>query len=371
MLVRKETFRVRGFRLHCGATLPEVAVGYESYGTLSPARDNAILICHYFSGTSHGAGRYAPEEALPGYWDAVIGPGKAFDTARYFVLSADTLCNLNVKDPHVVTTGPATANPATGKPYGMTFPPVVIRDFVEVQRLLLDALGIRRLVAVAGPSMGGLQALEWAIAYPDRVARMISVISVGSLGPWTLMMPGHAATEAIRLDPRWNGGDYYGKAEPTEGLVLALKILSTIARCPSWADATYGRRLADVAAPPESTPAGRFLIEAELDALARMRAALMDANHYLYLALANAAYEPGSGLLPVAEAFRRIRARCLLLPCRSDLFFPPAETSRLAAALGQAGVTVTLGELASDGGHLAGVLEIEKAAETLRAFLAL
>jgi len=142
-----------------------------------------------------------------------------------------------------------------------------IRDFVEVQRLLLDALGIRRLVAVAGPSMGGLQALEWAIAYPDRIARMISVVSVGSLGPWTVMMPGHAATEAVRLDPRWDGGDYYGKAEPTEGLVLALKILTTIARCPAWADATYGRRPADPAAPPESTPADRFLIEAELDAL--------------------------------------------------------------------------------------------------------
>ena len=317
MLVRKETFRVRGFRLHCGATLPEVAVGFESYGRLSPAHDNAILVCHYFSGTSHAAGRYDPEEVLPGYWDAVIGPGKAFDTTRYFVLSADTLCNLNVKDPRVVTTGPATMNPATGRPYGMTFPPVAIRDFVEIQRLLLDALGIRQLAAVAGPSMGGLQALEWAIAYPDRVARVISVISVGSVGPWTLMMPGHAATEAIRLDPRWNGGDYYGKAEPTEGLVLALKILSTIARCPAWADATYGRRPADVAA-----------------------------------------------------ALRRIRARCLLLPCRSDLFFPPAETLRLAAALEQAGVTVTLAELASDGGHLAGVLEIEKAAETLRAFLA-
>jgi len=370
MLVKKETFRVREFRLHCGVTLPEVAVGYESYGTLSPARDNAVLICHYFSGTSHAAGRYSPEEELPGYWDAVIGPGKAFDTTHDFVLSVDSLCNLNVKDHRVVTTGPATVNPATGKPYGMTFPPVTIRDFVEVQRLLLDALGIQRLVAVAGPSMGGLQALEWAIAYPERVARMLSVTSVGSLGPWTLMMPGHAATEAIRLDPRWNGGDYYGKAEPAEGLVLALKIVSTIARCPAWADATYGRRPADPAAPAKSTPTGCFLIEAELDALARTRAALMDANHYLYLARANAAYEPGSGLFPVEEALRRIRARCLLLSCRSDLFLPPTETVRLAAALERAGVPVTLAELASDGGHLAGVLEIEKAANTLRAFLA-
>lgn len=369
MLVTKETFRTRDFLLHCGQTLPEVAVGYESYGRLSPARDNAILICHYFSGTSHAAGRYTPEEALPGYWDAVIGPGKPFDTERYFVLSVDALCNLNAKDPQVVTTGPATTNPATGKPYGTSFPPVAIRDFVETQRLLLDALGIGRLVAVAGPSMGGFQALEWAIAYPDRVARMVSVISVGSLGPWTIIMPGHAATEAIRLDPNWNGGDYYGKGEPTEGLVLALKILSTIARCPAWADATYGRRPAEAGSLPERMPSGRFLIEADLDALAWSRAALMDANHYLYLAHATGAYEPGSGLLPVAEALGRIRARCLLLPCRSDLFLPPAETARLAAALVQARVRVTLAELASDGGHLAGVLEIEKAADTLRAFM--
>ena len=155
MIVEKKVFELPEFQTSGGALIRNLRVGWESYGKLNADRSNAILIAHYFSGTSHAAGRYTTEDVFPGYWDALIGPGKAIDTERYFVLSSDTLVNLNARDPRVVTTGPASIDPATGKPYGLSFPLVTIRDFVAVQKALVDHLGIPKLHAVMGPSMGG------------------------------------------------------------------------------------------------------------------------------------------------------------------------------------------------------------------------
>lgn len=168
MIVKKQTFELDRLEPVCGATLQRVRVGYETYGRLSPTKDNAILICHHFSGTSHAGGRYSEADTVPGYWDAVIGPNKPFDTDRYFIVSSDTLCNLNVKDPRVVTTGPASINLQTGRPYGMSFPIVTIRDFVNLQHALIRSLGIERLHAVAGPSMGGFQAITATVQGPER-----------------------------------------------------------------------------------------------------------------------------------------------------------------------------------------------------------
>src|SRR5213594_112020 len=179
--VEKKTFAMPQYQTVAGRTIKNVRVGYETYGTLNAARDNVVLVCHFFSGTSHAAGKYNPSDAAPGYWDAIIGSGKPLDTDRYFVVSSDTLVNLNVKDPNTITTGPASIDPDTGKAYGMTFPIVTIRDFVNVQKALLDSLGITRLRAVAGASMGALQALEWAAAYPDMVERVIPVLPAGEL----------------------------------------------------------------------------------------------------------------------------------------------------------------------------------------------
>src|SRR5215207_5505268 len=175
-LVQKNVFELPSYVTLHGATIRNIRIGWESYGTLNEARDNVVLVTHYFSGTSHAAGRYKSDDSLPGYWDAIIGPGKPIDTDKYFVISSDTLVNMNVKDPNVVTTGPASINPDTGQPYGMRFPIVTIRDFVNVQKALLDSLGITKLHAVAGPSMGSLQAFEWGAAYPEMVRRLITVI---------------------------------------------------------------------------------------------------------------------------------------------------------------------------------------------------
>ncbi|MFQ5846615.1 MAG: homoserine O-acetyltransferase [Candidatus Methylomirabilales bacterium] len=369
MIVEKQIFALDRVELVGGATLKQVRVGYETYGSLSPTKENAVLICHHFSGTSHAAGRYSAADAVPGYWDAVIGPGKPFDTDRYFIICSETLCNLNVKNPNVVTTGPASVNPDTGRPYGMSFPIVTIQDFINVQRALIRSFGIERLYAVAGPSMGGFQALEWAIAYPEMISRTIVVISAGALHPWVILMPGRVAEMAIRLDPRWQGGAYAEEAEPLDGLALAFTVLTSIARSQPWADRTVGRAFADPGRSPLEALENRFLVETEIEKAARERAEQADANSFIYLTRANALYRAGIGFGSDEEALARIQAKVLLIPCSSDLFLPPYQSQKLLRALRRAGVRASTFELESDGGHLAGVLEIDKAGEVLRQFL--
>jgi homoserine O-acetyltransferase/O-succinyltransferase len=155
--VEKKTFAMPSYTTVGGQAIKNVRVGYETYGTLNGVRDNVILICHFYSGNSHAAGKYKASDVAPGYWDAIIGAGKPIDTDKFFVVSSDTLANLNVKDPNTITTGPASVNPDTGKPYAMSFPIVTIRDFVNVQKALLDSLGIKTLHAVMGASMGALR----------------------------------------------------------------------------------------------------------------------------------------------------------------------------------------------------------------------
>ena len=166
LIVEKKTFEMPSYTTVTGETIKSVKVGWEATGTLNADKSNAILITQYFSGTSHAFGKYAASDKAAGYWDAVIGPGKAIDTNKYYILSSDTLVNANTKMPNVVTTGPASINPDTGKPYGLSFPVVSIKDFVRVQKALIDSLGIKKLKAVMGASMGGLQAYEWRKAIP-------------------------------------------------------------------------------------------------------------------------------------------------------------------------------------------------------------
>ena len=199
---------------------------------------------------SHAAGKYKPTDAAPGYWDPIIGAGRPIDTDKYFVISADALTNLSTKDPNVTTTGPASINPDTGKPYGMTFPVVTYRDSVKVHKALVDSLGVKKLYAVAGASGGSIQAMEWAATYPDFVPRVVHVIGPGfDISPYVLEMLDVWALP-IRLDPRWNNGDYYGKEEPVAGTAQALKIITITARAHGWAEKTFGYKWADPAKNP-------------------------------------------------------------------------------------------------------------------------
>lgn len=360
MIVEKKVFELPEFRTENGATLKEVRVGWESYGTLNRDRSNAILVTHYFSGTSHAAGRYDARDQLAGYWDAIIGSGKAIDTNRYFVLSSDTLVNINAHSPNVVTTGPASTDPATGSPYGMSFPVVSIGDFVNVQKRLVESLGIRRLKAVVGPSMGALQAYQWAVSYPDMVERIVAVIGAAGGDPFLIAWL-HLWARPIRLDPNWNGGDYYGRELPLEGLTAAFEIVTLHAAQSQWARETFGRAPADVHESPSDALANSFNIEAALREAAAARAAVADANNFLYMVRANqlASADPS-----------RIKIPALIVSSSTDLVFPPDWIERTVSAIRASGTQVETATLEGPLGHLNGLQYIEQAAMRIAHFLA-
>lgn len=367
LLTEKKTFELPSFTTQSGRTLKNVKVGWESYGTLNADKSNAILICHFFSANSHAAGKYKESDAAPGYWDSIIGPGKAIDTNRYFVMSVDSLVNLNANDGVTVTTGPATINPDTGKPYGMDFPIVTIRDFIEVQKKIADSLGITRFQMVGGASMGGIQTFEWAASYPEMVARAMPVISYGE-GDANLIAWLDIWASPIRLDPNWNNGDYYGKTPPNAGLAQALKIVTLHAQHWDWANKTFGQKWAKEGENPASGFDKRFQIEAVLDGAGAARAKTSDANHFLYLVKANQLFRAGNA--PFAETAKKMKAPFLLIHSPKDLVFPPGGVDDTAAKLKAAGLPVTQIQLQGDRGHLDGVLNIKQAEGAIREFLA-
>lgn len=368
LIVEKQTFSFGPYTTTGGETIPEVTVGWEAYGALNEAKDNAILITHYYTGNSHAAGRYDAGDAAPGYWDAIIGPGKAIDTHVYYVISSDTLVNLNPGDPNVTTTGPASTNPETGEPYGLDFPVVTIGDFVEVQKRLLDDLGIERLHAVMGASMGALQAYDWAARYPEMVERLIPVIgsgwASGNLIGWLNLW-----AAPIRLDPNWNGGDYYDAEPPTAGLAEALKLVTLHAQHWEWANGAFGRDWAEEGADPAASMDNLFKIEGVLNDVGAARAANADANHFLYLAKANQLFVAGGGESP-PEGLAAIEAPTLIIHTDEDLIFFPEEVRETAALISADGTPVEIVELAGTRGHLDGVLSIAQAADAIETFLA-
>src|SRR5262249_34343285 len=265
LIVEKKTFAWPSYTTVAGETIKSVKVGWESAGTLNSDKSNAVLITHFFSGTSHAFGKYSAEDKTVGYLDAIIGPGKAINTNKNFFLSFDTLVNLNVNMPNVITTGPASIDPDTGKPYGMSFPVVSIKDFVGVEKSLIDSLGIKKLKAVVGASMGGLQAYEWAQTYPDNVDRIVAVVAYATPEPYLIAWLDMWA-QPIRLDPKWNNGDYYGKAPPTDGLKAALKLVTLQANSWEWARATFGTAPAEADKDPGKAIGNKFKIEGFLQA---------------------------------------------------------------------------------------------------------
>jgi homoserine O-acetyltransferase/O-succinyltransferase len=368
-LVEKKTFTLPSYTTVGGQTIKDVKIGWESYGTLNAERSNAILVTHFFSGTSHAAGKYKASDAAPGYWDAIIGPGKPLDTDKYFILASDTLVNLNAKDPNVVTTGPASIEPGTNRPYGTRFPIVTIRDFVNVQKELLASLGITRLAAVTGASMGALQAYEWAASYPSMVGKVIPVIAAAEADGWLIAWLDTWAAP-IRLDPNWNSGDYYGKAEPVAGLTAALATVTLHAQHWTWAN---GPALGRKWAVEGKDPAGclvecKFAIEVALANAGKARAAMSDANHFLYLVKANQMFVAGGGSL--AEGLKKIDVPVLLITSDDDHVFPTDAVNQTAQLIKADGTPLEHVKIRGGRGHLDGVVAISLAGDRITEFLA-
>lgn len=364
-LVEKQVFEIENFQFFNGAQVDYVSVGWQSYGELNEAADNAILITHFFSGSSHVAGQLDADGPL-GYWDAIVGPGKAIDTDRFFVISVDTLVNQEPHSPYVTTSGPATYNRKTGERYGMDFPVTTIRDFVNVQKALLDSLGIETLHAVIGASMGSLQAIDWASAYPDRVERMVSVIGMAQADPWTVLQLQQWA-EPILNDPNWNQGDYYDKEPPQQGLQQALMQISLQAMHPRAVNALFSSFHNLEEAPLHDINAVHSPV-AWLRERAKERARYADANHILYLVRANQLFLTGMGD-SLEAGLEQVEAASLFLPARGDLLLLP-EMARLAhEQLDALGKSSAYAEIEGDWGHLDGIVSIGNEAERLREFL--
>ena len=362
-LVEKKVFTLPSYTTVGGKAIKNVRVGYETYGTLNAAGDNAIFVPHFFTGNSHAAGKYKATDAASGYWDPIIGAGKPIDTDKYFVISADALANLNTKDPNVTTTGPASVNPDTGKPYGMSFPVVTYRDSVRVHKALVDSLGVKRLHAVAGASGGSIQAMEWGALYPDFVPRIIHVVGPGfDISPYVVEIL-DVWTLPIKLDPKWSNGDYYGRDEPVAGVAQALKIVTITARAHGWAEKTFGYKWADAAKDPAADMGNVYVIEDTLNKAGAARAATTDANSMIYTSKANQLYNLGDDV-------KKIKAKILFVPAKSDLIFPPELSQRAAERYRAQGGIAEVAVIDGDGGHLEGVLNVAKQGDAIRAFLA-
>lgn len=345
-LVKKEEFKLKSYETVSGSVLPDVVVGYETYGTLNSDKSNVILITHFFSGSSHAAGKYADTDAAPGYWDSIIGPGKPLDTNKYFIISVDTLVNIGVKDPTVKTTGPASVNPRTKKPYGMTFPEVRVTDHVRVQKKLLESLGIQKLYAVAGASSGAAQAMEWGALYPNDVPRVLAVIGPGLKLPPYIVALLNRWIAPIMLDQNWNKGNYYGKKKgPDAGLVESLKLITLSSVYFDWG------------------PQNAKEIENAFEERARARAAKVDANSVIYTARAIQTFN-------VEEKAKDIKADVLFIPAEKDMIFPVEVSENAAKILCDLGKNAEVVILKGRGGHLDGLGKIADAGDTISSFLA-
>jgi homoserine O-acetyltransferase len=376
--------------LDCGRELAGVRIAYETYGVLSPARDNVILVCHALSGDAHAAGiAAAPDEASTrdgfgaddrdgsagkalGWWDGMIGPGKAFDTDHFFVVSTNLLGGCRG------TTGPSTVDPATGRPYGSDFPVITVADMVRAERAFLDQLGIERLAAVAGGSLGGMQALEWAILYPDLVDAIVSIASTHALHPqgvaWNAI-----ARESIKGDPDWQGGHYYGTGRaPDAGMGVARMVGHVTYLSGQALEEKFHRRLQN---PAEGEGGIRYTItepEFEVESYLRHQAdsfvKRFDANTYLYTSRALTYFdltrEHGGGH-SLELALEGVRARTLLIAFSSDWLYPPAASEDIEAALRMLGKPVELHVIDAPYGHDCFLLEEARQTPLVRTFLGL
>lgn len=363
MLVERKVFTLPSFTTVSGKTIPDVRVGYETYGTLNEARDNAILVCHYFTGNAHAAGRYSESDALPGWWDAAIGPGKTLDTNRYFIISSDSIVNVCALDGKTVTTGPISINPETGKPYGLDFPVIQIADMVRVQHALVKSLNIEKLVAVAGPSAGSVQALQWSVEFPEMAPRVLAVISPGlSFHPYLRCLADSWA-RPIRQDPAWKNGAYLPSEPPLQGLKEAFRAMTLSSLSYDFIANQFGDAPADPAKSPAESVLNEYRADAAITALANARAALHDANHFLYMARAGQLYS-------IENRLQTARAKYLFVPVESDQVSPPRFSDDAAKRLREAGCRAEVALLHTAGGHLDGLTQLGKVQKEIQDFLA-
>jgi len=365
-IVKTEILRIveqdQPLELDCGRTLEPIDVAYETYGEINEGGDNVILICHALSGNAHVAGRNSSEDKKPGWWDVMIGPGKAIDTNRYFVICSNFLGGCSG------TTGPCSTNPATNHPYGLDFPIITIGDMVKVQKLLLDKLGIKEVLAVIGGSIGGMQVLQWAIDYPDFIKAAIPIATTTNLGAQCIAFDA-VGRNAITADANFNNGKYTDENAPDTGLSIARMIGHITYLSEQGMREKFGRQLRN--AKTYSYDLGsEFAVETYLDYQGQTFVERFDANSYLYITKAADYFDLKKDRGSLVEAFANVKCRFLVVSFTSDWLFTPAQSKAMVDALIANGKDVSYCDIDSPYGHDAFLLEPETLGSLLSGFVA-
>jgi homoserine O-acetyltransferase len=347
--------------LECGRSLGPITLAYETYGELSPAKDNAVLILHALSGNAHAAGFNHPHERQSGWWDIMIGPGKGFDTRRYFVICSNIIGGCKG------STGPNSVNPQTGRPYGLSFPLVTVRDMVNTQKVLIDHLGIDQLLCVVGGSLGGMQVLQWVVSCPERVRLAIPIATTSKLSAQAIALD-EVGRQAIQSDPHWKDGDYYGKATPRRGLSIARMIGHITYLSEKSMHQRFGRKLQD------KTEYGyNFLADFQVESYLRYKGDnfvnRFDANSYLYITKAMDYFDLAQPYGTLEQAFAGVKAKFLVISFSSDWLFPSYQSKEIVSALRHVGAEAIYTEIQTDYGHDAFLLESEQLTSLITNFL--
>ena len=347
------------FVLECGAALEEITIAYETYGALNNSRDNAVLICHALSGDAHVAG-FHRGASKPGWWDDMIGPGKAFDTERYFAICSNVLGGCKG------STGPSSINPKTGRPFGLSFPVVTVLDMVNAQHLLVKHLGIEKILTVSGGSMGGMQALQWAVSYPDMVTSCIPIATAYKHSAQQIALD-EVGRQAIMADTAWRNGHYYGHGSPSRGLAVARMIGHITYMSDRSMEEKFGRIL------KKDVYGYDFSQEFEVEGYLRHRGESFiqrfDANSYLYITKAMDYFDLQREA-PLMQVFRRARnVSFLVIAFSSDWLYPPYQSKEIVKALKMNGMDVTYCEISSNYGHDAFLVEFAEETRLIRHFL--
>jgi len=345
--------------LECGKKLGPITLAYETYGELNAERSNAILVLHALSGDAHAAGRHRPDDRKPGWWDIMIGPGKAFDTTKYYVICSNVIGGCKG------STGPSSIDPATGRPYGLSFPVITIKDMVRAQKELIDYLGIPQLLCVVGGSMGGMQVLQWAVSYPDRVRLAIPIATTARHTAQAIAFDA-VGRLAIMSDPDWMGGDYYGKANPSRGLSLARMIGHITYLSDESMHQKFGRELVHE---PSYDFVTDFQVESYLNHQGASFVERFDANSYLYITKAMDYFDLTQPSGSLRKELAGVKSKFLVISFSSDWLYPSYQSKEIVSALRRNNKDVSYAEIQTNYGHDAFLLESRTLTELIVNFL--
>ncbi len=350
------------FVLENGSKLGPIKIAYETYGRLNKNRDNVILIEHALTASAHAAGRHSHSDDNPGWWDSMVGPGRAFDSDKYYIICSNILGSC------YGTTGPSSLNPKTKKAYGYKFPVITIRDMIHVQKKLLDHLGVNSILCIAGGSMGGMQAIEWALLWPEFVKSVILIASGAWSSPQSIAIH-KVGIQAIKDDPNFSDGHYYGKQSPDKGLAIARMIGHITYLNDKMLWEKFGRR-SDSLEDMKSSFKYRFEVEKYLQYQGKKFVTRFDANSYIYIMRAIDMYDASEGRTNLDESFNRLKIiKALVISFTSDWLFPSYQSKELVSALRANNINTSYKEIKSQYGHDSFLLKYKQLTPLVRRHL--